>query len=150
MAVVRDPEKDVIKGGALRLTWISGAIGSVGVLVTAFNNNVTKLFGEDVSDGVKASVLIAIIAAWALIAVADLFARAIATSAHLRQVPDPEFAAPEGMRVKLTDGTDSKGWLVAAMRKPGDSANGSVEFLVLKDGEEPKWIEQKGLTLEGG
>jgi hypothetical protein len=36
------------------------------------------------------------------------------------------------------------------MRKADRSAGGAVEFLVLKAGEEPKWIEQNGLSLERG
>jgi hypothetical protein len=49
-------------------------------------------------------VCIAIVAAWASIAAADLFARSITESARLRRIPTAGFMAPEGMRVKLTEG----------------------------------------------
>lgn len=149
MAVLRDPKEDVVKSGAMRLTWVSGAVGGVAALVTAFNDNIFKLFGDDVSDGVKASVLIAIIAAWAVIAVADLLSRAITTSAGLRKAPAGAITAPKGMRVKLTNGVDSSGWLVAAIRGYDGTDADSAEFLVVKSGETPKWVEQADLTLDG-
>jgi hypothetical protein len=148
MAVIRDPKEDVVKSGALRLTWISGAVGGVGALVVAFNDNITKLFGEEVSDGVKASVLIALIAAWALIAVADLLSRSITSSARLRRAPAGAITAPRGLRVKVIDGVDSPGWLVAAIRGYDDSEADAVEFLVVKAGETPKWVEQASVTLD--
>ena len=147
MAPIRDAKEDVVKAGAFRLTWISGTIAGIGVVVTAFNDNIVKIFGDHVSDGTKASVLIALIAAWSVIAVADLLARAITTSARLRSAPATEVPAPSGMQVKLTEGVDSSGWLVAAVR----SANGSSEdgqLLVVKAGEKPKWIAQDGVVVE--
>jgi hypothetical protein len=148
MPFKRDPKEDVVKAGALRLTWISGTIGALGVVVTAFNEHIVKIFGDEVDDGIKASVLIAIIAAWALIAVADLIARAITTSARLR-VPSPGIAVPNGMRVTLTDGVDSDGWLVAAARPAVDGTGDGLQFLVVKSGEGPKWVDQAGVALEG-
>jgi len=153
---MRDPRQDVVRSGAMRLTWISGGLAGLATLVTAFNNNIIKIFGDRLDDGIKASVLITIIAAWALIAVADLFSRAIVTSARLRRPPTDAIAAPNGLRVTLTDGTDSVGWTVAAVRKAeakaagadGGAEAGGLEFLVMKVGNPPKWVDQSGVALE--
>jgi hypothetical protein len=141
----RNSEEDVVKSGAFRLTWISAAVGGVGAIVTVFNEQLVNIFGDEVSDGVKASILIAIIAAWALIAVADLFSRAIVTSARLRHGHSEAIAAPRDLRVNLTDGPRSDGWIVAAIRD-GNGSGESSEYLVVKGGEIPKWVKQDGIA----
>lgn len=146
-APIRDEQKDVVKSGAFRLTWVSGTIGGLAAIVTVFNNQMLQIFGEDISPGTKASVLIAIIAAWAAIAVADLLARAITTAARLKQAPSA-ITAPEGMRVKLTNGVDAHGWMVAAIRRCDDSAGAASEFLVVNSKEAPKWVKQDEVALD--
>lgn len=135
-----EPSTEVIEGGALRLTWISGAVAGVAALITVFDNSVTTMFGSDVSDGVRASVLIAIIAAWALIAVADLLARAIATAGSLRgPAAAPQLITlPGALKLKLTEGVDQGGWLGGALKveKPGEEA----QLLVVKAGQPPQWV----------
>ena len=156
MAGIRNSNEDVVKSGALRLTWVSGAIGGIAAIVTVFNEEFVHLFGEHASDGIKASILIAIIAAWAIIAVADLLGRSITTSARLRlkanellSAPKDELiTAPKGMRVKLTDGVDSEHWTVAAIRTSNGGGTAGLEFLVAKAGQEPQWVKQKGLVFE--
>jgi hypothetical protein len=147
MSVIRDEKEDVVKSGALRLTWVSGAIGGIGALVTIFNEQFINVFGDNASDGIKASVLIAIIAAWALIAVADILGRSITTSARLRQALDKPIAAPKGMRVTLTKGTDSEGWAVAAIRSADGGDDSKLEFLVAKAGQTPQWVKQEGVDF---
>lgn len=140
-APVRDENEDTIKSGALRLTWVSGTLGGITALVTIFNEEFTHVFGEHASDGIKASVLIAVIAAWALIAVADIFARALTVSAKLKKGPADSVTAPRGLKVTLTEGEDSSGWTVAAIRGLDGSDEDSAEFLVVKSGQQPKWVE---------
>lgn len=148
MAPIRDEQEDVVKAGAFRLTWVSGALGGVAAIVTAFNEHMLKIFGDDLSDGTKASVLIAIIAAWAAIAVADLLARAITTAARLRKAPSA-ITAPEGMRVKLIQGVDKEdGWMVAAIRRSEDDSGSASEFLVVNSKEAPKWVKQDEIALK--
>jgi hypothetical protein len=149
VAPIRDPKADVVKSGAFRLTWVSGALAGISALIVAFNKGFTEIFGDTAGAGIKASVLIAIIAAWAVIAVADLLARAITTSAKLRSAPAAGMPAPDGMQVKLTDGVDSEGWLVAAVRGTDGVADGALELLVVKAGEKPKWVSQDGVVVEG-
>lgn len=146
-APIRDEQKDVVKSGAFRLTWVSGAIGGIAAIITAFNQHIGLIFGKDVSNGTKASVLIAIIAAWAAIAVADLLARAITTAARLKQAPSA-ITAPEGMKVKLTNGVDAHGWMVAAIRRCDDGASVASEFLVVNSTEAPKWVKQDEVALD--
>lgn len=138
---VRDEQEDVIKSGALRVTWISGTIGGIGAILTVFNEEFIHVFGEHASDGIKASVLIAIIAAWAAIAVADIISRSITTSAGLK-TPSEAIAAPKGLKVTLTDGQDSDGWSVAAIKGSNGNGGEAAEFLVVKAGQQPKWVEQ--------
>lgn len=140
-APIRDEKEDTIKSGALRLTWISGTLGGLTALVTVFNEEFTHVFGEHASDGIKASVLIAVIVAWALIAVADIFARAMTVSAKLKKGPGDSVTAPKGMKVKLTGGEDSPGWTVTAIRGLDGTDEDSAEFLVVKSGEQPKWVK---------
>jgi len=149
VAPIRDPKEDVVKAGAFRLTWISGAIGGIAGVVTVFNEQFIHIFGEHASDGVKASVLIAIIAAWALIAVADLLARAITAAAKLRREPPSPITAPKKMRVKVTAGEDSSGWMVAAIRGADGIESDALNFLVVKAGEAPKWVDQDEVVFEG-
>lgn len=137
---VRNEKEDVVKSGALRLTWISGAIGGISAILTVFNEEFIHVFGEHASDGIKASVLIAIIAAWAVIAVADILARSITTSARMKASPEA-ITAPKGLKVTLTEGQDSNGWTVAAI-KGFDGQSGAAEFLVVKAGQPPKWVKQ--------
>jgi hypothetical protein len=144
---MRDEQEDVVKSGALRLTWVSGAIGGIAAIVTAFNEHIFQIFGDDVSDGTKASVLIAIIAAWAAIAVADLLSRAITTAARLKRAPSA-ITAPEGMKVKLTKGPDAPGWMVAAIRRCDEGTGAASEFLVVNSKEAPKWVTQDEVALE--
>jgi hypothetical protein len=145
-APIRDANKDVVKSGALRLTWVSGAIGGIAAILTALNEHLINFFGDDLTDEIKANILIVIIAAWALIAVADLFTRAIATAARQKAPQPPLVPAPSGMRVKLIEGPDSPGWLVAAIR--GGNGAGDAELLIAKSGEAPKWVSRDEVVLD--
>lgn len=137
MAVLREPKDDVIDAGALRSTWITGAVAGVGALVVAFNEHFLKIFGDHVGDSTKAAVLIALVAAWAVIGAADLIARSTATAASLssRRV----MAAPPGLTVKTTEGDDESGWKVAAI-DPG-ARDAEALWLLLKTGKAPQWVK---------
>jgi hypothetical protein len=140
---LRDPKQDVIKSGALRLTWVSAAIAGVSAIVVAFNDATLKIFGEDLNDRTKAAVLVAIIVAWAAIAVADLFARAIAVAGTQ---PPAVVTAPGGIHVTRPPlaGDDETGWAVVAIEVDG-SGSETARFLVSKAGHAPEWVQAKDL-----
>lgn len=138
-APLRDKNEDVIKSGALRLTWISGTLAALTAIGTAFNEQLVNLFGDNLADELKAGILAVVILAWALIAVADLMARAKVTAARLEAQVAP---APQGMKVKLieSDGVDSTGWQVSAIR--------DTELLIAKSDKKPKWVKQGEVVLD--
>lgn len=92
---------------------------------------------------VPAAVLIAVIAAWALIAIADIFSRAIAKTAT-ETARGGELAAkasanvvlmPTAVRAKRLKGPDEPRFLVAALRS-GD--NGADVVMLVKEGKPPE------------
>ena len=121
-----------IQAPATNLTLGSGVVALIGSAVTLFNDSFKSIFGDTASTTIKASVLIAVIAAWALIAVADLLARAIAKSASERSDGAKAKAAamtaaatevvplPKAMAARKTQGTDEKGFTAAALRLKAD------------------------------
>jgi hypothetical protein len=135
---LRNKSEDVIKSGALGVTWISGAIGALTAIATVFNEQLVNIFGDDLADNLKAGILVAVILAWTLIAVADVMARAKVTAASLRVDVIP---APKGMKVKLVenDGLDDA-WSVSAIR--------GGELLVAKRDHKPRWVKQSEVVLE--
>jgi hypothetical protein len=142
---IRDPEKDVIEAGATRITTLSAVVGGLAGIDVAFNHSLVKIFGGTPSNGVKTTILVALIAAWALIAVADLLARAIATAASQPRLAIP----PAGTRVRRPDlegETAEKQWLVAATEFDPNKPD-ATRLLVLKAGEQPVWVDAS--TVKG-
>lgn len=135
---LRDKNEDIVKSGALGVTWISGTLGGITAILALFNEELINLFGDNLADNLKAGILVAVIFAWTLIAVADVMARANVTAARLSA---GVITAPKGMKVKVNgaDGTDA-GWSVSAIR--------GTEFLIAKSDKKPKWVKQDEVTLE--
>jgi hypothetical protein len=73
---IRNPDDDAIKGGTLRITWISGIIAALVALGSTWGSLWDAVYGQDPSMWVKTAVLMTIIAAWSLIAAADILGRA--------------------------------------------------------------------------
>lgn len=136
---IRDPANDVIKGGATRVASLSAIVGGLAALDVTFSDKLVEIFGTTAPTAeIKATILVALIAAWALIAVADLFTRAIATAAAQPQLT----LAPAGMKVRRSDqeGTGAeRNWIVAAIERDPAKPE-SAMLLVLKSGEKPTWI----------
>jgi|GEM_PF-6002823 len=143
MALIRDETKDVIDAGTLRVTTASGFGAAVVVLVTAIDPIFETIFGEDkVTPGVKAAIVIAAIASWALIAAVDIAARSYATGQQQLAVATRSAqiaVAPADMTVTRTRGTDVPGFLVSAIRA-NPAQPGSAEFLIIKQGHTPEWV----------
>ena len=144
-APIRDPEKDVIEAGASRITTLSAIVGGLAGIDIAFNDSLVKIFGGTPSNGIKTTILVSLIAAWALIAVADLIARAIATAASQPKLAIP----PAGIKVKRSDQSGDEAeekWLVAAAEFNPNKPD-AMKLLVLKAGETPVWVDAS--TVEG-
>jgi hypothetical protein len=146
--------KDAIKARTLNLTLGSGFAAFLAGGVTVFNDSFKAIFGDKLSAGqlasTKATILVAVIAAFAAIAVADLIARAWATAAkERRESLDEAFAiatAPSGLKATKTRGRDVAGFTVAAVRfKRADPD--AVEYLLVKSGVAPEWVATKDVEL---
>jgi hypothetical protein len=73
---LRDPAADEIKPGTLRITWISGIVAALAAAGSTWASAWEAIYGQDPSNAVKTAVLIAVVAAWAVIASVDIAARA--------------------------------------------------------------------------
>lgn len=140
MSAIRQENADVVKVGAFRLTLGTQVAAAIVALVTGLD----PIFGDTFRPGLKTAIIIAAVAAFALIAVADILARSWATCCT-----QPKLAlAPQGISVShITKPSDQEaGWTAVAMRpKPDDPA--SAEFLVAKSGQSPEWVEAKNLKF---
>jgi hypothetical protein len=131
----------VIASPALRLTTFS----AVAALVVAGGSLFTdkwfdQLLGDNASASTRASVFIAVVGAWALIAVADVLARGYATAHGSRIV-----TAPAGLPMATrTKGTAVSGFTVAAIRVDGDGDS----YLLVKAGQQPAWVPGGELAFD--
>jgi hypothetical protein len=134
-----------IHAGATNLTIGSGIVAFLAILGTVINPVFKEVFPKGASDGVKATIIVAVIAAWAVVALGDLFARAItkAASEHGQWVVAP---VKDGVTATVTTGTDTPGWIVAATRFPLSDTS-AVEYLVVKAGSSPQWVAAKDLDI---
>jgi len=148
---------DAINARTLNLTLGSGFAAFLATAITVFNDSFKAIFGEDLSGAelarYKVTVLVAVIAAFALIAVADLLARGWTTASRTRadaQVAHYMIAAaPSNLKAKKTEGVDLGGFTVAALRlKP--SQPDAVEYLLVKTGAAPEWVAGKHVSLSSG
>jgi hypothetical protein len=144
-------ENEPIKGRMFNLTIFSGLGAAAVAAVAVFNDLFTEVFG-DVGKGAgqftaadlaqtKLVLLVAIIAALALIAIADMLARAWATSAN-KMVVIPVPGAP---KVGTLDGDG----VVAAMRVQAGAPD-DVEYLLFQAGNGPTWVKAADVRSASG
>ncbi|HEX8103205.1 MAG TPA: hypothetical protein VF533_11370 [Solirubrobacteraceae bacterium] len=154
MAVFGKSESDAIDARTLNLTLGSGFAAFIATAVVVFNKSFKAIFGEDLGPEAlathKVAVLVAVIAAFAAIAVADMLSRAWATASKANSTAlGNNFviaAAPSRLKAMKTTGTDEDGFMVAAIRfKP--SAPDDVEYLLIKAERPPEWVAGKELAL---
>jgi len=140
-------EPEAIKSPATTLTLGTAAGATIATLIAAFNDSFEAVFGQTAGPDIKAAVLIAVIVAWALTAIADMFARAIAKAATER-ARGAELAAkasaavvlmPTALSVTRLKGPDEPGFLAVALRD-GDDGDGLV--MLAKEGRPPEWVER--------
>lgn len=145
-----------IKSPATNLTLGSGFAAVIASAIVLFNKSFESIFGDDASKTIKASVLIAVIAAWALVAVADLISRAIAKAATERADAEKAMATatraagsivipmPKVLDAKKTAGTDEPGFKAAALRVKAD---GETSVLLVKKGEAADWVDRRDVDF---
>lgn len=129
-------ESDAINGRTLNLTLYSGLAAAIATAITVFNDSFDAIFPgleDPEAADVKLPLLIAVIAAFTLIAVADLLARAWATATGGRLIVVPVPGSPSAKTV------DGDGYSVAAMRVQAGAPD-AVEYLMVKSGGEPTWV----------
>lgn len=140
-------EGDAIKGGALNLTLFSGLSAAIATAIVVFNESFEAIFGDGLTGAelahTKLTLVIAIIAAFSLIAVGDMLARAWASSVNGKLIVTP---VPGGPSAKTVDGD---GFTIAAMRVKADAPD-EVEYLLAKEDAEPIWVAAAKVRLDSG
>lgn len=145
-APIRERNDDVIKAGTTRIASLSAIVAGLAAIDVTFSDNLVEIFGDTPpTAGIKTTILVALIAAWAVIAVADLFSRAITTAASSPKL----VTTPGGIEVRRADqqGTSAeRGWIVvAAEAKPAKPE--ATKLLVVKSGQKPEWVDAS--TVKG-
>lgn len=139
---------DAITGGTLNLTKTSTYIAIISALAIGVNNVFDQLFPSSLNPtaGVKAALLIAVIAAWALIVCADILSRGLS---HAGQ-PTTVIKAPVGLTAHL-NGAPAAIYTVAAIRiEPRTDQGGSkkVSYLLVRVGSSSQWAKAKEITFD--
>ena len=134
---------EAIKAPVTNTTLYSGVAAAVAAVAAAFPDAIEKVFGSQPSNAVKASILIALIAGWCLIAIADLFSRAIAQAAVDRSKGDSSASIPMPVAMKAKKGGNEV--MVAAARVGLD---GETKLLVVREGHAAEWVAQADVEFD--
>lgn len=143
-AVLGSDQDEIIKAGTLTVT------RGIGVIAVAFVGTFYLLdqFGDKgpwhgLTTPQKLTFVIAAALVWAIVASGDAIARGLATA---RQ-NDLVASLPTGLRATKTEGTDSAGWSVVAVKfSPGAGANGP-EYLLVKAGQAASWLPAEKISF---
>ena len=142
-----------IKAPTTNLTIGSAGAGVVAFVLTFWDQAFETIFGKNASEATRQWIVLALIGAFAAIAVADLIARAIATAAHERAWSRVASAAVSQSGVaavvpaqsaKSTNGVDRDGLVAVAER----TRKGSKQFLLVKADAEPAWVDANDVSFE--
>lgn len=132
---------DDSKGGALNLTRFSGIGAALAVAATAFNESWETIFGADTPRWAKPVVIISVIAAFAVVAAADILSRGYASGRRGAIIP-----MPVGLTAELIPGPAQQVGVVAVrFRRTEDD---SSEFLIVKDDKSATWVGRDDLRFE--
>jgi hypothetical protein len=149
---------EAIKSPATTLTLGSAGAATIATLVVAFNDSFREIFGDTAGPNIKAAVLIAVIGAWALVAVADIVGRGIAKAATERAAGVKEAAEiaakatppisllPTTLNAKNLDGRDEEGFLAVATR----NSKGVEQVLLVKAATTPVWVPYDKVEFPAG
>jgi len=135
---------DAITGGTLNLTKTSTYLAAIGAILIGAESSFDQAFPSSLNPtaGVKAAVLIGIVAAWALIVAADILSRGYA---HAQRCCSEVIPVPAGMPNATPAGGEG-GWAVVAIRmSPGTNAN--AEFLLAKPGQQAQWVDTDHISF---
>ncbi|MBA2313185.1 MAG: hypothetical protein H0V97_10360 [Actinobacteria bacterium] len=143
MAETALTDNEVVKAPELRVTKFS-AVGAAVVAGAAVINPVFEaILGEEPEAGHKVTIFVAAIAAWALIASADMLARSLATAHSQPQIAPIQ----QAMKVTYTKHEDDPGHLVVALRFNPTNPD-EPEFLIVKAGKAPMWAPRSDLKFD--
>jgi uncharacterized membrane protein len=147
---------NAIQSDSLSLTRWAGVGAAIVALGTAINPVFDVVVGKHASNAVKASILIAAIAAWAVIVAADMLSRGYADSqtkhAEAERAAATVYATAQKNalsvgKATITTDTDEGGYYVAALRlnasQPADSM-----FLLVKKDKHPTWVKATDVTID--
>jgi hypothetical protein len=148
---------EAIKSPATTLTLGSAGAATIATLVTVFNESFDSIFGEGAGANIKAAVLIAIIAAWAIVAAADIVGRAVAkaatehaagrkAAAEVAAAATPSWSImPTALAAKNLDGRDETGFLAVATR----TVDGVEQVMLIKAATRPIWVPYEKVEFPG-
>ena len=142
-----------IKSPATNLTIGSALIGLVPFVLTFWDQAFEAVFGPDASEATRRWIVLGLIAAYTVIAAADLIARAIAAAAHDSAWGQVAGAAVgqtgvEGVfpaqRSTKTAGQDEPGFVAVAKR----TKSGQKQLLLVKSDAEPAWVNADDVSFD--
>jgi hypothetical protein len=127
-------------GGALNLTRVTGLGAALVAVLTTFNGSWKTIFGASAPDWAKPVVIMSVIAAFAVVAAADILGRGYAAGRRGDIIP-----MPEGLTAVYTPGPNQDVSVSAVrFRKTEDDDS---EFLVVKDDNTAIWAGRDELDF---
>jgi hypothetical protein len=152
--------KDVpgaVQAPATNLTLGTGVAALITAIVAAWNDAFKGIFGDNASQAIRKDVLVASIFGFAIVAAADLLARAYSKVASERSAAtmaaailrDPQaYPVAEGLTATITEGRDDPGYRVMAMRTAPGTADPD-EYLLVRSDKKPQWRQADQVSIEG-
>jgi hypothetical protein len=128
------------EGGALNLTRLTGLGAALVAVLTAIDGVWDEIFGADAPTWAKPVVMISAIAAFSVIAAADILARGYAAGRRGDIIP-----MPDGLTATYTPGRDQQVFVAAVrFRRTED---GDSEFLIVKPDKTTSWASKEELDF---
>jgi|SRR3954469_12170173 hypothetical protein len=150
MALLADRGKGdpgAIEAPATNLTLGTGVLALVTAIVAAWNDAFKTIFGDNASQDIRKDVLVASIFGFAIVAAADLLARAYSKAATDRSTALMAGAAfqdahvqpvtPSVAKATITLGDDDPGYRAVAVRI--GSGGERIEYLLVRSDKTPQW-----------
>jgi hypothetical protein len=123
------------EGGALNLTRVTGLGAALVVVLTAFEDKWDVILGDRPPGWARSVVIVGVIAAFAIVAAADMLARGYAAGRRGELVPMPDGVTGT---IDVPTGPNPPVAIVAARFHATE--DGKAEFLVVKEDKSTAWI----------